>query len=88
MKDLKIYKKAVEKWGETSQILMAIEEMSELTTELCHYLRDQDNFHEIDEEMADVRIMLDQLTKVIFNNEKRVKLIKLGKLQRLMEKLR
>ena len=31
--------KALEKWGEDSQLRMCIEEMSELTKELCKYMR-------------------------------------------------
>ena len=41
MKD--IYEKAVELWGMNAQLLMAIEEMSELSTVLCHLLRGRDS---------------------------------------------
>ena len=33
------YEKFLKAWGEDAQIMMAIEEMSELTKELCKYLR-------------------------------------------------
>ena len=35
------YKKFIEVWGYESQIVVAIEEMSELTKELCKYKRNE-----------------------------------------------
>lgn len=65
--NLKIYEKAIETFGQQSQINVAIEEMSELTKELCKLNRGRDNKAEILEEIADVYIMLHQLT-LIFDN--------------------
>jgi len=65
--NLKIYKKAIETFGQRSQINVAIEEMSELTKELCKLNRECDNKTEILEEIADVYIMMHQLT-LIFDN--------------------
>ena len=56
----------------------AIEELSELIRALARC----DNPDNIAEEMADVRIMLDQL-ELIFNNREAVKLWELRKLRRL-----
>ena len=81
-----LLKKAVDKWGEGPQILMAIEETSELTTELCHYLRDRGNLDKISEEMADVELMLDQL-KYIFNNVGEIEQWKIKKYHRLRKRL-
>mgnify|MGYP006928124888 CR=1 FL=1 len=43
------------------QTVMVFEEMAELQKELCKSLRGQDNRGHIAEEIADVRIMLDQM---------------------------
>lgn len=48
-------------YGVDSQVLIAIEEMSELQKELCKYKRNQNNIPSIAEEIADVRIMLEQI---------------------------
>ena len=55
-----IYKKAWNKWGIDAQVLMLIEEMGELTTQLCHYMRGRCRAEDIAEEIADVLIMLEQ----------------------------
>ena len=60
------YKKCIEVWGIDAQIKMCIEEMSELTKELCKYYRkgemncDAELKDHICEEIADVQVMLDQ----------------------------
>lgn len=57
-----VCKRALETWGETAQMLMVIEEMSELTKEILKNVnRRQNNIAEIIEETADVEIMLEQL---------------------------
>ena len=58
-------------YGKDSQMLIAIEEMSELTTELCKNKRGYERKKEITEEIADVKIMLVQLT-ALFGIEKEV----------------
>ena len=45
-------------------MLIAIEEMSELTKELCKYFRRFDRKKEIVEEVADAQIMLEQLIEL------------------------
>jgi NTP pyrophosphatase (non-canonical NTP hydrolase) len=56
-----IYEKALTKWGIRHQTMVAIEEMSELTKELCKNFRGRKNKDAIAEEIADVIIMLEQL---------------------------
>ena len=51
-------------YGKTSQILIAVEEMSELTKELCKYRRNFERRKEIIEEIADCQIMLEQLIEL------------------------
>ena len=59
--NIELYKKLYEKY-KLKQIVVAIEEMSELQKELCKVLRHEDyNMRNIEEEIADVSIMLEQL---------------------------
>ncbi len=51
-------------YGKEHQVLIAIEEMSELTKELCKYFRRYDRKKEIIEEVADAQIMLEQLIEL------------------------
>lgn len=51
-------------YGREHQVLIAIEEMSELTKELCKYFRRFDRKKEIVEEVADAQIMLEQLIEL------------------------
>lgn len=57
-----VLKRALETWGEQPQMLMVVEEMSELMKEILKNInRKKDNIAEIIEETADVEIMLEQL---------------------------
>lgn len=60
----KIYQEAIELFGVTSQKIMVIEEMSELTKELCKELRDRGNIENIADELADVEITLAQIKNI------------------------
>lgn len=57
-----VLKRALETWGEQAQMLMVVEEMSELMKEILKNInRKKNNIAEIIEETADVEIMLEQL---------------------------
>ncbi|MBE6467976.1 MAG: hypothetical protein E7004_05245 [Alphaproteobacteria bacterium] len=57
-----VLKRALETWGEQAQMLMVVEEMSELMKEVLKNInRKKNNIDEIIEETADVEIMLEQL---------------------------
>jgi regulator of replication initiation timing len=57
-----VLKRALETWGEQPQMLMVVEEMSELMKEILKNInRKKNNIEEIIEETADVEIMLEQL---------------------------
>lgn len=86
-------KRAVEEWGEESQLRMCIEEMSELTKEICKYIRimhsdDFENLKEkweqtrnnIIEETADVLICAGQLA--LMYGEDKVKKVEYEKVKR------
>jgi len=76
-KDKQLYHDALGKWGKDTQILIAIEEMSELTFWLCKMIREKPSLYSdreeeilsgIIEEMADVEVIFGQL-KYMFDNE-------------------
>lgn len=60
-----VYVKLIEKYKD-KQLIVAIEELSELQKELCKTLRGNINKENIIEELADVYIMLDQV-KIYFS---------------------
>ena len=84
--DKDLYSRAVSTFGETSRLILAIEEMSELIKELSKYTRGRENIGSICEEMADVEIMLEQL-KIVFHNRAAVDYHRSQKLQRLSDRL-
>lgn len=61
----RVYERAIERWGIKGQLLMVIEEMSELTKEICKSFRGNDNLEQIAEETADVLIMIEQLRMIL-----------------------
>ena len=77
-----IYKKLREQNGDSYQLVVAIEELSELAKEITNCLRNKGNIDHLAEEVADVEIVVDQV-KQIFNVQKKVELKRLFKLQRL-----
>lgn len=77
---------AAETYGAQKQFLMAIEEMSELTKEICKWYRGQDTRDRIAEEMADVYIMLTQMQIILKNTGEIEEWVK-KKARRLQERL-
>lgn len=73
---------ALAAFGRDSQMMVAIEEMSELTKELCKNGRGQENTTHIAEEIADVEIMLCQM-KMLFDCAGQVETFRRYKLERL-----
>lgn len=57
----KVYTKALIRYGEENQMVVAIEEMSELQKEITKFLRGTGNAGNLAEETADVLICLEQL---------------------------
>lgn len=82
-----VLKAAIAHCGEQMQVIVAIEELSELQKELTKFLRGQADERHINEEMADVEIMLEQL-KIIFDNRKPVTHWIGKKLKNLSEQLK
>ena len=94
----KQYQKFLDAWGQEAQERMAIEEMSELTKELCKKIRlERDDFAEknderlkktiqnVKEEIADVLNMAEQLQ--IFYGIEEIEKIREEKMERTMKLL-
>lgn len=86
------YQQFIEVWGEKAQLVMALEEMSELSKEIRKYLRFSDDKQKlaeirqnIKEETADVANMISQL-EFIFG-EAEIEQIRDQKLQRCRDRL-
>lgn len=77
-----ILKAAIRKYGPGAQRDKVIEELSELIRALARY----DDAENVAEEMADVRIMLDQL-EIIFGNGQKVARYEVMKLRRLDQRV-
>ena len=78
----KILRAAIERYGRDAQRDKAIEELSELIRALARC----DDAENVAEEMADVRIMLDQL-EIIFGNGQKVAAWEVMKLHRLDQRV-
>jgi hypothetical protein len=63
-----VLQKAIEVWGEDSQIDVAIGELAELIDVIIKERRNQKNIIDVVHEIADAQICLDQL-KIIFGLE-------------------
>ena len=81
-----VYLKAIWKFGTSLQLLVAVEELSELQKELCKVLRGEGNSEALAEEMADVTIMMEQL-RLIFGVDDEVCEAMDAKIERLKEKV-
>lgn len=56
-----IYLDAINVWGAQNRISKLFEEMAELTSAICHHMESRDTVEHIAEEIADVRIMMEQI---------------------------
>ena len=65
----KVYQAALRKWGVGLQTMMAVEEMSELTKEICKIKRGKMDLDALADEIADVTIMLEQLREIYGLND-------------------
>ena len=81
-----ILRSDIERYGKTVQMIIAVEEMVELTKELSKFLRGSHNEDAIAEEIADVRIMLDQI-EIMFDCAGAAAVYKAAKVGRLRKRL-
>ena len=77
---------ALEKWGGEAQARKLSEEMAELWVEICHAQLGRGEEEKLTEEIADVRIMLEQMA-LLFSCEAQVQAAMERKLDRLAERL-
>lgn len=77
---------AIKVYGPDMQQNIAIEEMSELTKEICKVKRGMGSKLNLAEEIADVEIMIQQL-KIIHDVDSMVDVFKIKKIERLKERL-
>lgn len=81
------YKQAIKTYGKKAQKLMAIEEMSELTKEICKDFRGMLDREHLIEEMADVLVTIDQLILMYEIDDVTVFNACCKKIERLKERL-
>jgi len=81
-----VFVRALEAYGPKKQIDKALEEMAELQVELCHYLDGRPDYAGIATEIADVGILLDQMT-LLFQCGGKVQQERMRKVQRLEERI-
>lgn len=81
-----VYEDAIHAYGVQAQLLMVLEEMSELQKEICKNFRGKDNRLAIAEECADLTIMLEQL-RLIYGINDDVNIQMDLKVRRLAERL-
>jgi len=78
---------AVSVYGKRQTFVVAMEEMSELTKEICKVLRGSGITQDLCSEIADVEIMLTQL-RYIINDDQRIESMKDQKLAKLYDYIR
>ena len=81
-----LYQRARSTWGDTAQIDLCIEELAELIVALQHYRRGRCHTPEVVEELADVLIMVEQVTAIL-DVDCAVRARKRDKLARLEQRL-
>ena len=77
---------AIARYGEHLQLVVAMEEMAELTKALSKHIRGADNRKDVAEEIADVEIMLAQI-KMMLDIGPDVRIFRMAKIQRLQKRL-
>lgn len=76
------YRRAAELYGRENQLIVANEELVELSKEICKFLRGIGNTENLVEEIADVRIMVEQL-EMLFDCHEAVEAAIVKKMDRL-----
>lgn len=85
--NIDLYKKLILKYGKEAQIIVAIEELSELQKELTKWLRGKGSIEHIAEEIADVNIMIQQLEFIFACSDETLKqcFLKIDRIKNLVE---
>lgn len=85
--DSTILENAIDTFGVSSQIDMAVEECSELVDALMKYNRGRVGVQEVVTEIADVQIMCAQLEIIFGGSSKIVEMERMRKMDRLRQRL-
>lgn len=80
-----LYRQTISKWGIDAQLWMVVEECSELLNAIAKYKRGREDKSAIIEELADVSIMIEEMSRYFGRTE--FVQIKEAKLQRLLERV-
>ena len=83
-----VYTKAIRIYGEEHQVHKAIEEMAELTVELCKHLACEGDWSHLIEELADVMVTAEQLCLIFDRPGTAVTSVMEAKIKRLQERMR
>ena len=86
MNKLELYSCLIDKYND-KQIVVAIEELSELQKELCKHLRGKTDGCNLVEEIADVQIMLEQMIILFGIEQSTIDFVINQKLKRTEERL-
>lgn len=82
-----IYKKAIDHFGKTNQVMVLLEEMNELGQAIIKYMFRGGPMNHVAEEAADVTIMLEQLVEMYPELDNAISIWMDRKVKRLAEKL-
>ena len=82
-----LYKRMLDKFGDL-QMVVAVEELSELQKEVCKAMRGKFNKEHLVEEVADVKIMIDQIMLHYAIQESEVQQVIDEKLKRTEERFK
>lgn len=84
-----VFERAIEVWGERSQLEMAQEESTELALAIRKFIRqpNEKRFLDMAGEIADVEIMIAQIKMMYPSIEERVEVLKVFKINRLETRL-
>ena len=86
MERTQVYAQALDTFGTINQLVVALEELSEVQKEICKAMRSEVNLQHLAEEIADASIMLEQL-RLIFDINDEVSNIMDAKVERLRQRI-
>lgn len=78
-----IIDEAIRHYGVNNQLIVALEELSELQKEICKFQRGENNREHLIEELVDCQIMLDQLIRIFEVTRDEIFINRMRKLLRL-----
>lgn len=82
-----IYELAIAKYGESKQLIKAMEELAELQQAICRVFCERGDEDNIIEEIVDVEIMLEQIKMIFSISEEIIEEVKIQKVERLEKRL-